>query len=92
VEDIRRALCSLEEGRFADLALDVASLLVLYMSHVSRQHQERGQNCLFTYHLELRLGSVLVLSSALALLLSLGTLSLQQHVSTEDHYLSDAMR
>jgi hypothetical protein len=49
-----RGLCGLEEGRFADLALNVASLFV---------------------HLELGLGSVLVLSSALALLLSLGTVT-----------------
>jgi hypothetical protein len=49
-----RGLCGLEEGRFADLALNVASLLV---------------------HLELRLGRGLVLSSALALLLSLGTVT-----------------
>jgi hypothetical protein len=49
-----RGLCGLEEGRFADLALNVASLFV---------------------HLELGLGSVLVLSSAFALLLSLGTVT-----------------
>jgi hypothetical protein len=49
-----RGLCGLEESRFADLALNVASLLV---------------------HLELRLGRGLVLSSALALLLSLGTVT-----------------
>jgi hypothetical protein len=75
VEGIRRGLCGLEEGRFADLALNVASLFVLRTSHVSRQDYEKEKSCLvFTYHLELGLGSVLVLSSALALLLSLGTL------------------
>jgi hypothetical protein len=33
--DIRRGLCGLEEGRFADLALNITSLLVLFR-HVSK--------------------------------------------------------
>ena len=72
MEDIRRGLCGLEEGRFADLALNVASLLVLY--HMLADSPAKGTIILSTYHLELRLGRGLVLSSALALLLSLGTL------------------
>jgi hypothetical protein len=35
--DIRRGLCGLEEGRFADLALNITSLLVLF-GHVSKRY------------------------------------------------------
>jgi hypothetical protein len=77
--NIRRALCGLEEGRFTDLALNVTSLLVLVTPHVSKRYPKDTGNQPSTYHLELRLGSALVLSSALALLLSLGTL--QNHMS-----------
>lgn len=67
----------LEEGRLADLALDVAGLLVLFGAVSMRDTGEEGEGRR-THHLELRLGNLAVLLVAITLLLSLGAL---YHVS-----------
>lgn len=74
--DERGSLGGLEEGGFADLALDVASLLVLLriVSVDWELVQRESRHVNLTHHLELRLGNLALLLGAFTLLLSFGTL------------------